>query len=786
MQWAYDPSPPHGIPARAGITVNAIFTDPGGREYAQPAFYSEDFLDEVRDGRDWHLPMGHFRWRVRFSPNRIGTWNYRIVATDTSGTAESPRYTFSVSPSTERGFIRVSKADSRYFEFDNGSTFVGMGMAVPTYLANPTSVGRVEYAKLGGYGISLVRLWISSIFGSAWSSWIGGRNQYRGYLPVAGLVPFHDNKSGRTTLNMLLDYEPGGDTGWFDACRMQLWDLNNQYEAVEPYKTYRIRVHFHGVGIQGPRNSNFLHYGLVAKIGDGKWHPDCYEPGSATPVTGYGLDTDGFGYIEGKWFSGERNFQPGLFLALENVTQGAAFVQSVSLREDLGNGEFGPELMREPSMEHESYVPEEEAYSFDKIVENAERNGVYLKVVLSDLNDEIWFKLSDNGDWITKGSDNEDGFYGLGRSVNKTRWLQQMWWRYVQARWGYSTAVHSWELTNEGDPSLQTHYEMADEFGKFMHCRVFGIEPGMGGGRACHLEHPNDHFVTTSFWQSFPAKEFWSNPRYPNLDYADVHAYVSTSSAPLDDRRLMQWDAAYYHTWHSQHLPRVGKPIVRGEGGLDAPDQPQSETVLGIRRDTAGVWLHNFLWSALDSGALYEIYWYGHGWSGGVDLRGAYRAVRAFLDDIPLSSGGYVDWGGSVSSPALRVVGQKNTKAGLLHMWIQNRAHTWKDVVDGTVVSPTTADVVVSGFRPGTAYGVERWDTWVPGGCVASVDTLQTDGAGRLRIVVRSLTTDLAIKVKPKVEDTPSFQGSSEDHALYDRLCPGVSRPGRGSLWRPQ
>ena len=92
------------------------------------------------------------------------------------------------------------------------------------------------------------------------------------------------------------------------------------------------------------------------------------------------------------------------------------------------------------------------------------------------------------------------------------RWLQRAWWRYLQARWGYSPNIHSWELVNEGDPTNDRHYTLADEFGKYM--RQFA---------------PNQHLVTTSFWHSLPATAFWKNASYPNLDYVDLHAYVSTS-----------------------------------------------------------------------------------------------------------------------------------------------------------------------------------------------------------------------------------------------------------------
>ena len=74
--------------------------------------------------------------------------------------------------------------------------------------------------------------------------------------------------------------------------------------------------------------------------------------------------------------------------------------------------------------------------------------------------------------------DNEN-FYGDYRNNHtKTRWLQRAWWRYLQARWGYSPNIHSWELLNEGDPDVYSlglskvgrHQMLADELGKFMHC----------------------------------------------------------------------------------------------------------------------------------------------------------------------------------------------------------------------------------------------------------------------------------------------------------------------------
>jgi hypothetical protein len=333
--------------------------------------------------------------------------------------------------------------------------------------------------------------------------------------------------------------------------------------------------------------------------------------------------------------------------------------------------------------------------------------------------------------------------YGAGRTVNKTRWLQQAWWRYLQARWGYSPSIHSWELVNEGDPASPRHYEAADEFGKFMHYGVFGRRPGAS------FDHPNDHLVTTSFWHSFPAAAFWGSGQYPHVDYADLHAYVSTSFAPRPEKEKMQWDAAYYHTWHSGAVAaaRIGKPVVRGEAGLDGPGR-QDETVLGLQRDRTGVWLHNFLWSTLDSGGLYELYWWrSHIWGPQGDHRQMYRLLGRFLSELDLNKGGYADWNGTVNNPSLRVVGQKNVSAGTMHLWMQNRRHTWHNASGGRVIEPVSADVGVSGFVPTAAYRVEWWDTWASDKAVR-VQQVVADASGSVRLIVTALQTDVAVTLR--------------------------------------
>jgi hypothetical protein len=160
---------------------------------------------------------------------------------------------------------------------------------------------------------------------------------------------------------------------------------------------------------------------------------------------------------------------------------------------------------------------------------------------------------------------------------------------------------------------MTRHYELTDEMGTYLHCQVFGVETTPVEAQKCTYSHPNRHMVTTSFWHSFPAEQLWKNASYPNIDYADVHAYISASAIGIGSAGLekMQWEAAYYHLGHSQALGgwAIGRPIVRGEAGIDSVDQQIEQP--GLMQDQHGVWLHNFLWSTLDPGGLIELYWWG-------------------------------------------------------------------------------------------------------------------------------------------------------------------------------
>ena len=76
-------------------------------------------------------PRGTAGWRVRFTPAETGRYSVLLSARDRTGRSVSRPVQFGVTPSRQHGFVRISKEDPHYFQFDDGSPFVPIGHDVP-------------------------------------------------------------------------------------------------------------------------------------------------------------------------------------------------------------------------------------------------------------------------------------------------------------------------------------------------------------------------------------------------------------------------------------------------------------------------------------------------------------------------------------------------------------------------------------------------------------------------------------------------------------------------------
>ena len=74
------------------ITLDATFTSPSGKGWNLPGFFSSS---------------GWSGWMVRFAPNELGEWSYKVELKDKNGTVESEVKKFLTIESPYHGPIRI-------------------------------------------------------------------------------------------------------------------------------------------------------------------------------------------------------------------------------------------------------------------------------------------------------------------------------------------------------------------------------------------------------------------------------------------------------------------------------------------------------------------------------------------------------------------------------------------------------------------------------------------------------------------------------------------------------
>ncbi len=797
----YDPNPPAGITPSTGVSVSAEFTSPDGTIYKQPAFYYQGFQDQVKNNKEWFYPNDTITWKVRFTPNTVGIWQYVLKIQDATGIAQTQSVSFTVTDSTKHGFVKPSLKDPRYFEYDDGTYFPALGYNMnggDLDNVNPILGNTSKFQIMNQNGIELTRIWPSqfSIYGEAWGKWNSDNRVHQTQEQRLGIInpissQFSSNYPNLSSPSLPLGSEyymwlefnetlsSDGTQQRFTPCRYL------SQIPVKQYTSYRIKVRYQDMNLEGPRVAGQPYGFAVKKSNVDLWNASdqtkmCFYPGSGSvlaatysPPTGQNWShypdsqNPSWSILEGSFNSGTTDFLPYLYLTFDNVKStdadqaaGHVFVDRVWVEENLGSGQYGTNILSKPWMSMHMYINQRDAYSLDKLVDLAKQYNIYFKAVMLEKNDRIFQSIDYNGQPLANNDD--DFFYGNNRTITKVRWLQQAWWRYMQARWGYSPNIHSWELLNEGDPGNTKHWALADEFGKYMKCKVFGQDPisDPNVGSVCRYDHPNAHMTSTSFWGSAFPWRFWNNSDklYADMDYVDQHLYATEGTT---DPVLFN-DSAAFSNWLST-LPNnfaVGKrkPFIRGETAWNFT----STNLLEINRDN-GQWLHDFIWAGINYGGLMEHFFGGGHYTKQIynlsaippyDHRTMFGSYYKFIKDVPLNNGNYVDISALSSIAEIRAWGQKDNVSGNAILWIQNKNHTWKNVVDNISIAPISGTITISGFNPNNSTKVEWWDTYA--GVVTSTQNISTDGTGNLVIPITNLTTDIAVKIGNFIAPNPT------------------------------
>jgi len=160
----YDPADENQNPN--GISVDAVFTAPDGSSQTVPAFYYQDYT-RTGTSQETMTPSSNHSWRIRFSPSKLGQYQYHVVVRDANGTSRYPasgEMTFDSAASGSKGFVRVNPADSRFMAFDDGSSFVPMASGRQWWKCCGMRSLDYETAfnSFGQNGINLARVWIQN------------------------------------------------------------------------------------------------------------------------------------------------------------------------------------------------------------------------------------------------------------------------------------------------------------------------------------------------------------------------------------------------------------------------------------------------------------------------------------------------------------------------------------------------------------------------------------------------------------------------------------------------
>ncbi len=109
------------------IDVHADFLSPQGATVRVNGFLDRPFTRRLDSGQERVEAAGPPVWRIRFTPDRVGSWQYRVSARDQTGTAALPLARFTVRPSAQPGFIRRSAHNPLTFSYDSGRPFFAIG-----------------------------------------------------------------------------------------------------------------------------------------------------------------------------------------------------------------------------------------------------------------------------------------------------------------------------------------------------------------------------------------------------------------------------------------------------------------------------------------------------------------------------------------------------------------------------------------------------------------------------------------------------------------------------------
>lgn len=667
----YEENLPSNLNSGKGITVECIFTK-GSKTIVFPAFYDIPY----QRFNNFLLPEGRFIWKVRASFDEPGEYSVTLVATDSLGTKTYQLGNVQVTESDNKGYLKVCDNNNKYFEYSTGEAFYGLGFNDGTDTPQKVDLKIDTYSD---NGINLLRIWLNSIsqFSDPWCAWTTHHQMVNNGYMNPPLYRFNRRyKSGDFSIRIASPAIPDVNT---PAVFRGFYDGGTN---IKPNTNYRITFRYKLENVTGSG-------GFSVKL-SGWAGTDIVNPNVGNRI---------YGPISGStdWIIGTANYTSGnnetelpfLYFVLEGNVSGEAYIDMVLLQEVFPNGSLSENIMSKWSANPHYYFDPIKPRYFDYLINKATNRNVHYKVVILEKDDYILNHIDPSG-YPSNTNGNFDAPEG-----SKIRKLYEYYWRNIIARWGFSDAIHSYELVNEGAPA--SYFNLVNSFADYF-----------------NSHSPYQKLTTTSFWSEW-VPEYWSSS---NSDYGDVHAYAMTTGfinsgnflGEVYNREQMKNDPAALAYIYSKHIgndPQRNKPVIIGETDFDMPGNQAPDPLLAL--DTQGIWLRGYLWGHLNDGGVSGLFW------DPVNLRNnnlyfVYKPVSRFFEQIPFNRFTFKDAQVQISNSNLQGWGISDITCQMIFYYVRHKDFTWRKVLNQGLPSSQLSNLIFQKVAPGD-YSVKIFDT---------------------------------------------------------------------------
>lgn len=159
------------------VALDAELTTASGKPLHLPGFFKVDHQRRVQEGVELMIPQGSGRWCVRLAATEMGPLRVTLIARDRTGTVREEVGPFTVLPGNNKGFLRTSRQDPHYLQFDNGDPFVPLGHNLPIYHTSG-QLAEAAIRKMAAAGENYNRWWMSNAgLGLEWEEQLGWYRQ---------------------------------------------------------------------------------------------------------------------------------------------------------------------------------------------------------------------------------------------------------------------------------------------------------------------------------------------------------------------------------------------------------------------------------------------------------------------------------------------------------------------------------------------------------------------------------------------------------------------------------